>query len=214
MGISERKEREKQRRNNDIIDAAERVFFSKGINDTTMDDIAKEAELSKGTLYLYFKNKVDLIFAAKLRGYSILKSMFEEVLASKDTGLNKVLALGYTYYNFIKNYKNYYSIFVYCNSIDVTLREASNYKQEVQACNDILISNLSKVVSEGIDDGSIGKDKEPEKTAIILSAMFLGTVENLLRMESSTTAAHFYDRFTTEELIASTEKMIKDSLCS
>jgi TetR/AcrR family transcriptional regulator len=50
MGITERKEREKEQRRNAIIDAAEKIFFTKGMDNSTMDDVAEEAELSKGTL--------------------------------------------------------------------------------------------------------------------------------------------------------------------
>ena len=48
MGITERREREKEQRKNDIVDAAERVFFKRGHEYATMDDVAIEAELSKG----------------------------------------------------------------------------------------------------------------------------------------------------------------------
>lgn len=61
MGTTERKKREKERRRNTIIDAAEKVIFSKGLDQSTMTEIAQEAELSKGTLYLYFKNFLNLI---------------------------------------------------------------------------------------------------------------------------------------------------------
>ena len=60
MGINERKEREKLRRREEILTAAEELFFTKGIEHTTMDDVAERAELSKGTLYLYFKSKEDI----------------------------------------------------------------------------------------------------------------------------------------------------------
>ena len=43
MGITERKEREKMRRRNDIIDAAEKIFFAKGLAASTMDEIAEAA---------------------------------------------------------------------------------------------------------------------------------------------------------------------------
>lgn len=67
MGIQERKEREKERRRQQIIVAAKRVFSDKGFNKATMEDIAKEAELSPGTLYLYFKNKEELYASLSLR---------------------------------------------------------------------------------------------------------------------------------------------------
>ena len=60
MGIQERKKRERERRRQQIMVAAKNVFAQKGFNKATMEDIAKEAELSPGTLYLYFKNKEEL----------------------------------------------------------------------------------------------------------------------------------------------------------
>ncbi|HPA14626.1 MAG TPA: TetR/AcrR family transcriptional regulator [Desulfobacterales bacterium] len=66
MGIKERKEREKERRRHQIMVAAKRVFSAKGFSKTTIEDIAREAELSPGTLYLYFKNKDDLYASLSL----------------------------------------------------------------------------------------------------------------------------------------------------
>lgn len=60
MGISERRQREKEQRRTEIIDAAERLFFSRGYEDVTMDDIAREVELNKATIYIYFNNKETL----------------------------------------------------------------------------------------------------------------------------------------------------------
>src|SRR5581483_4945598 len=48
----------------EISAAALRVFASRGLHQTTLDDVAKEAGVSKGTIYLYFKNKEDLFIAA------------------------------------------------------------------------------------------------------------------------------------------------------
>ena len=67
MGIQERKEREKERRRQQIMVAAKRVFTKKGFTKSTMEDIASEAELSPGTLYLYFKNKDELYASLSLR---------------------------------------------------------------------------------------------------------------------------------------------------
>ena len=54
MGISERRQREKEQRKTEITDAAERLFFSRGYEDVSMDDIAREVDLNKATIYLYF----------------------------------------------------------------------------------------------------------------------------------------------------------------
>ncbi|HGJ65141.1 TPA: TetR/AcrR family transcriptional regulator [bacterium] len=60
-----RREREKLNRYNEILNAARKVFAEKGYEVATMDDVASAAELSKGTIYLYFQNKSDL-FASTL----------------------------------------------------------------------------------------------------------------------------------------------------
>lgn len=63
MTVAKRREREREERRSAILAAAEKVFFAKGFAAATMDEVAGEAEVSKGTLYLYFKSKDDLFFA-------------------------------------------------------------------------------------------------------------------------------------------------------
>ena len=57
MTASERREREKAQRRQEILDAARQVFFVRGFHSPTMDDVAALAEISKGTIYLYFESK-------------------------------------------------------------------------------------------------------------------------------------------------------------
>ncbi len=57
-------------RKTQILNAAEEVFTKKGFDNARMDDIAEKTGLSKGTLYIYFKSKDDLIL-------SILDRMFQ-----------------------------------------------------------------------------------------------------------------------------------------
>ncbi|MFC1508968.1 TetR/AcrR family transcriptional regulator [Candidatus Omnitrophota bacterium] len=73
-----RREREKLAHRLDIIEAATKVFAKKGFHSATLDEIAQEAEFSKGTLYLYFSSKEDLL-------YSILKSKFEPLMEKMES---------------------------------------------------------------------------------------------------------------------------------
>ncbi len=85
MGIKERKERERERRKQQIIVAAKRVFSEKGFNRATMEDIAREAELSPGTLYLYFKNKEELYASLSVRILQYINIRMEHVVTAEDT---------------------------------------------------------------------------------------------------------------------------------
>lgn len=65
-----------------ILAAAERLFAEKGTDKTTMDDIAREAEYSKATLYVYFQSKEEIINAILLSGMVLLKKKLHEAIES------------------------------------------------------------------------------------------------------------------------------------
>lgn len=92
MGIQERKQRERERRRQQIIVAAKRVFSEKGYSKSTMEDIAREAELSPGTLYLYFRNKDELYASLSLRILQYLNIRLEDVKKEKDIAPGQKIA--------------------------------------------------------------------------------------------------------------------------
>lgn len=71
MGITERKQREKEARLSEIKKNAKRLFAIKGFANTSMAEIATATEIAKGSLYLFFKSKSELL-------YSLLEPMLEE----------------------------------------------------------------------------------------------------------------------------------------
>ena len=80
--IESRRLEEKERRREDILDAAEAVFAAKGFDDAKMDDIARAARVSRALLYIYFKDKRELQFALCLRGMDLLRQRFAEARAA------------------------------------------------------------------------------------------------------------------------------------
>ena len=176
MGIIERKEREKNQRRSDIIDAAEKLFFSEGLNNTTMDEIANEAEYSKGTLYLYFKSKEDLYLAITIRGMKILESMFSKVLKKSENGLCKTRNMGETYFKFAHKYPNYFNAMVYYESNEIKIEENSTNAKNCEEQGDKTLQPVAAAVQEGIGDGSIRPDLDPLQVATILWAHCTGVI--------------------------------------
>jgi len=177
MGIIERKAREKERRKNDIIDAAERVFFSKGLANATMDDVAEEAELSKGTLYLYFKSKEDLYLAINLRGTLILKSMFEEAVSKHEKGLDKTRAVGEAYFEYYRKYPDYFNAMLYYESTEIDYTDQDSSAFECSMKGKETLDVLIKAIETGVNDGSIRPEIDPVKTAIILWGQSTGIIQ-------------------------------------
>ncbi|MCL1914966.1 MAG: TetR/AcrR family transcriptional regulator [Eubacteriaceae bacterium] len=63
-----------------ILSAAKRLFIENGVLQTTMNDISKEANFSKSTVYVYFKSKEEIYNHIILEYFEILKSAIGEVL--------------------------------------------------------------------------------------------------------------------------------------
>jgi len=82
--IDLRKERERQRREDykeTILHAAESTIVRKGYRATTMDDIAREAQFSKATLYNYFRSKGDLTYEIMLHYFDDSKKSLDDIRA-------------------------------------------------------------------------------------------------------------------------------------
>ncbi len=107
MSIADWKEQEKEQRRQYIMDAAEKLFFSRGYDNVTMDDIAKEVGLTKKSLYLYFKNKEALFFVVVLRGTRILNALVKEYTKRGRTGFDGLWEIGHAYYSFASKYPDY-----------------------------------------------------------------------------------------------------------
>ncbi|MFC1851143.1 TetR/AcrR family transcriptional regulator [candidate division CSSED10-310 bacterium] len=183
MGIAERRLREKKQRRTDIVDAAERIFFSKGWDNATMEDVAEEAELSKGTLYLYFKTKEDLYLAIHLRGLKILETLFHQAVLNQANGFEKVKAIGQAYFAFAGQYPDYFNALSYYEMRELDFEDedspAAECARQGQITNYILVSALQ----EGIDDGSIRADIDPLMMTMVLWGQTTGLIQIASRKE-------------------------------
>ena len=110
MGTLERRKREKDERRTRIIDAAEKVLVSKGYPATTMDDVAAEAEVGKGTLYLYFKNKDELIMALAMRVRTIMLDGFDEAIQAAISGLDLLRRLGRVHCDVVETHRDLFML--------------------------------------------------------------------------------------------------------
>jgi TetR/AcrR family transcriptional regulator len=209
MGIAERKVREKEQRRNDIVDAAERIFFSKGVWTATMDDVATAAELSKGTLYLYFKNREELYYAINLRGLRILNGIFTEAFRKGRNGLEKVFFIGRAFLRFSREHPDYFNALSYYEIKDVDYSVADSVACLCDDAGNSAIGILVDAIRTGIEDGTVRPDLDPAKAAIILWGMTSGVIQ-LVTLKGR----HLQDRhvFPMETLVDDAFGMIRCTL--
>ena len=165
---SKRKERERERRINEIIDVAEKIFSLNGFNKTTMDDIAAELEFTKPALYRYFKSKDDLYFAVVLRGTNILDKMMMEAVASKKTGLEKIYATGVAFCKFYKKYPDYCRMMIHARGMYNGCRESANL-HELTKSDQNHFEIMCNAIEIGKKDLTIRTDIDTFMTAVYLA---------------------------------------------
>src|SRR6185295_5636455 len=105
--LADRRQEEKERRRGEILDAVEAVAASRGWDAMTMDEVARKARLSRALVYVYFKDKTDLLFGVGARGLSVLKQKFVEGIALHPSGIEQVEAMGRAYLSFSQEYPVY-----------------------------------------------------------------------------------------------------------
>ena len=170
MGIIERKGREREHRREEIIDAAQKIFFQKGLIVATMDEIAEAAELSKGTLYLYYKSKEDLYLAVMLRGLDILNDMFTNVLASDQPTIKIIASLSEAYYQFFAQHKNYFRMFHFFENPQFHKQVSEEMLHSCAGQNQKVWTIVIELIKRGIDEGVIEANIDPKQAVVILWA--------------------------------------------
>jgi AcrR family transcriptional regulator len=208
MGIAERKEREKEFRRQSIIDAAEKVFFSKGFDQSTMDDIAIEAELSKGTLYLYFRSKDELHFAIMERGMGLLMQLMEEKLKGNKNGRETLRELGLALVAFSNLYPDYFNSLIVFQASNLEQQKINERKLKQFMENRNSLTLLNETIVRGMEDGSIRKDIPLNELSTTLWAQMMG----ILVMFQSKKMAFDLHGVSREMLVNTHLNLIRDSL--
>ena len=175
MGIYERKQREKEYRRQEIIRAARKIFSSKGFNAATMEEIALQAELSPGTLYLYFKNKEELHTFLSI---DVLKHLADEIqkVVKEDISVEQKIERFRDVFIEVYDYDSNILINLFHLQSGETLQNLSEeLLKQIKVHSIMAHGAIIDVVRQGIEQG-IFIDEHPAALADILWATYSGIV--------------------------------------
>ena len=170
MGLKERKEREKQARRQQIIDAARSLLFEKGLPATSINQIAKRAELAVGTIYFYYSSKEALFAELQEEGLELLMEKFRQVPAAVDDPRERLRSMAMAYYDFSREHKDYFDIINYfLSSPHILLRP--ELKQDVDQRMEKILSFINTTIARGVDEGVFRKDAQESQGVLWLAAL-------------------------------------------
>jgi AcrR family transcriptional regulator len=183
MGIQERKEREKEARREEILNSAYKVFVEKGLTGATVDDIAADAELSKGTIYLYFRSKEDLYLAVTNRGLDIMLGMFEASAAKGGDPLQGIWNLSDAYNAFYEEHREYFRMLSFFENTEMHDMVSEEMLAECQAHDAKVWGFVSNVMKNAIDNGYLHAGLNPLEVGMMLWSNATGLLRQLDRNE-------------------------------
>lgn len=194
MGTTERKEREKERKRHLILEAAQELILEKGLDHLNMDEVAERAEVSKGSLYLYFKNKSDLVLGICNKATGMLSKEISAVLTREIPGIEMVYTIGATFLNFVRSNPEFFSSMRYFDNLrDADQLDESDYAEMCQHNMDTGFTSMVRAIQVGMQDGSINSSFDAKELAILLWSTSHGMV-NLAYMHQNTPHFHLLEK--------------------
>jgi AcrR family transcriptional regulator len=177
MGTTERKKREKKQRASAILDAAEAVFFAKGFENSTMDDVATQAELSKGCVYNYFKNKNELCIGIVERGVKLAYHMIKAAVENCYGGTPELFqAAAEGFLEFSLQHPKYYCALQSYRHHRGGCGVDSSYLNLVIEDNSKVTKIFADMITQGQTNGTIRQDVEPKEIAAAIWGDFDGAL--------------------------------------
>lgn len=166
-----------------ILSAASALFAKKGITATTVDEIAKESGYSKATLYVYFKNKEEIVGLLTLKSMETLYDCLSSALLLNDTTKSRYDAICHGLVKYQEEFPFYFKTVLDKIDVDFKSRTRLPEEQETYRAGEKINEKMKDFVTEGIKNGDLKTIDDAEIMPTIFG--FWGTMSGLIQLADS-----------------------------
>jgi AcrR family transcriptional regulator len=176
MGITERKERERGEMRDLILQGAQKLFLENGYEKTSIRAIADAIEYSPATIYLYYKDKNELLLALHVIAFQKMMQEFS-VVATLGDPFERLEALGQQYMKFaIENPELYDLMFIMQAPMEALACKNAVWEDGLKS-----FGFLEMVISDCIAGGYFKADRNVQDTALMVWSFVHGLVTVYLK---------------------------------
>jgi AcrR family transcriptional regulator len=172
--ILSRKDREKVKRKNDIIKAAQKIFAQKSYEKATLDEIAKEAEYGKGTIYNYFKGKEDLFINLIQHGLSQMEENITKVISENMNCREQLEKILIEVKKFYKKNSDFFRVQIKEYG-RLVLYKDGDFKENLMKSYHFMVNGISGILKRGIENSEI-RNINTDKSAEFFIFMIRGLI--------------------------------------
>lgn len=175
--MGRRKKEEPNFHRNCIANTARQLFLEKGISSTTMDDIAKTAKYSKATIYVYFKNKEEIIGTLTLGSMTLLHNKISLGIASSDKTIERYKAICNELIAYQQEFPLYFELVLEEINIDFDASSALPVEQEIFKVGELIAAEIAAFLEKGISDNVLREDLSIPQTVFLFWASLSGIIK-------------------------------------
>ena len=163
-----------------IMQAAERLFTSRRFHEITLDEVAQAAQVGKGTIYLYFKDKDDLFFQVASSGFDELCDLLQRGVPDAGSFQEQLLGVTKQIAAFFQGRRQ---LFRMMQTEDGRMPwMQANLRQRWTEHRRRLHSAVAAVIRKGVEEGEVRSDIPPEVLAPFLLGMLRTRARDLDEM--------------------------------
>lgn len=176
VAVQQRREREKQQRRQQILSAAKGVFSARGFSGATVEEIASQAELGIGTLYLYFRSKEEIYVSLLLEGMELFSAELERIKASQQSPPDKLRAVWDFFYRYYLTYPEHYKMLMFLHREGIPASISGDVIAEINLRAARNFRLAADIVRDGMDAGTYHRGR-PREVVDVLWSLLMGLVQ-------------------------------------
>ncbi len=151
------------------------LLFDKGLAATSINQIAKRAELGVGTIYFYFQSKEELFAALQVEGLQLLYERIDTACKKLPDPVDQLREAARVYYEFRRDPLRYFDVINYFLSASDILLSAELKHRVDEKSGDILAA-ISRIITAGLQ-ARVLRPVDPGEAAIL----FWGSIHGLIQ---------------------------------
>jgi TetR/AcrR family transcriptional regulator len=173
--LASRSERRKARTAGAILDAAERLFLSRGYTATTMEDLSAAADVAVGSIYAHFGGKEGVYSALVDRALALDRRYSEEGFAAGERPLERLVGMGEGYLRFARENPAYFRLFRFPPPDRPSAEQAPGPADRIAERIDAEVTRMAGLLREAAEEGAI-RPVDPEPMARFMWAAWDGVI--------------------------------------
>lgn len=167
--VTKTKHLPKSQREQQIIDAADRVLTEVGAHDFTIDKVVAHLDVAKGTIYKYYKSKDDILAEMSVKALRVLLDYFKKAEKKESEPLAALREMILAFYKYYLKYPRYFELFLYMERPDFN-SDTQNYLNISLQIKNYFTDYLVKCQTAGF----IKKDIDPSYCTYIIWGSCMG----------------------------------------